>query len=428
MNFRFAVYSCVLTLIVGYVGLNSCQADGVIRDALGAISTGRGGVNLGFSDNGQMILDNPAAISFLPSTRLTEFDFDLLLTDLDYSDPDNPRTSAADNPFPMGQISFVANNPSSDLGWGIGVFPQAGFSSRFRLNGPAPFSGPQTYKSVGALIRFLSAVSWRATDRLSVGANFGVAANHMELEGPYFLQGPSPFAGTPTRMDHQASGAAFSWAASMQYVITPTTVLGFTYQSRTDFTLDGNTFVEIPGLGSSRFDSTMGVVWPQSFGIGIKQEVMPGLRFGADLVYYDWSSSFDSFKLDLRDPDSPVFAAVVGNQLLEEFPLRWRDTVSIKLGLERDLAAGNVVRAGYVYHRSPIPEATLTPFIQTTLEHAVSVGYGRKLMGADLDLAYQYSFASEQVVGTSDFIGGDFDNLSSNTRAHWLSMSLSQRF
>ena len=135
MFFRLLI-SSALVLICSF----TCFADGVVRDGIGAISTGRGGTNLGFADNGQMILENPAAMSSMAGMRLTEFDFDVLLTDLDYSDPDTPLTSASDNPFPMGQVSFVTKVPSSHLALGFGVFPQAGFSSKYELNGPAPFT------------------------------------------------------------------------------------------------------------------------------------------------------------------------------------------------------------------------------------------------------------------------------------------------
>lgn len=415
---------CCLVLFVA----PSCFADGVIRDGIGAVSTGRGGVNIGFADTGQMILENPAAIVNMPSMRLREFGFDLLFSDLDYTDTDNPRTSAANNPFPMGQLSVAFKNPNSDLGIGFGIFPQAGFASEYDINGPVPISGLQNYKSVGALVRFLPAISYRITERLSIGANLGVAVNHMELEGPYFLQGPNPFVGTPTRFDFQGTGASLSWAAGLQYLLTPRTTIGANYQSQTNFNLNGNTFVEIPGLGSSRFDSELDISWPQSLGLGLKHQLNPITRVGVDVVWFDWSRAFDQFDMTLQDPENPVFAAVIGNRLEEQFPLRWRDTISVKLGVERDLARGSVLRAGYVYHRNPIPEETLTPFIQTTLEHAFSFGYGWQTPTGEIDLAYQYSFSDEQSVGTSDFVGGDFDNATHNTRAHWLSISHISRF
>ena len=411
--------------------LLSCDitfADGVIRDAIGAVTTGRGGTNLGFADNGQMILDNPAAIVNMPTFRLSEFDVDVLFTDLDYSDSDNAKTRADDNPFPMGQFSLALKSPSADLGLGLGVFSQAGFASEYHLNGPFPFSGPQHYKSLGALVRFLSAASWRVNSRLSVGANLGVAASHIELEGPYFLQGPNPFAGTPTLLDFQGTGAALSWAAGLQYQLFPSTTVGINYQARTDFSLNGNTFVQVPGLAASRFDSNLDVAWPQSLGFGVKHDIDCCTRIGLDFTWFDWSNAFDSFALTIRDAENPVLAGVVGPELVDRLPLNWRDSLSVKTGVERNLANGRVVRAGYIYHRNPIPEETLNPFLQTTLEHAFSVGYGWLWKASEIDVAYQYSFADDQSVVMSQFLGGDFDNSTVGTQAHWLSISSIRRF
>src|SRR5688500_17870254 len=82
-------------------------ADGVIRDGLGAISGGRGGTNLGFADNGEIIYDNPAGMANIDGCGLVECGIDVLFTDLKYSDADNGLTSASNDPFPMGQLSYM---------------------------------------------------------------------------------------------------------------------------------------------------------------------------------------------------------------------------------------------------------------------------------------------------------------------------------
>ena len=179
----------------------TAYADGFVRDAIGARTTGRGGVNLGFADTGQMIIDNPAAIINMEGQRLTDFGIDLLFTDLSWSDSDNPRTSARDNPIPTGQFSVAWKTANPNVGLGFGVYSQAGFGAEYVLEGRPPFAGPQHQKSFGALVRFLPAASVKLTEKLSIGGTLGVAVNHMELEGPYTLQGPSAFAGTPTRFD-----------------------------------------------------------------------------------------------------------------------------------------------------------------------------------------------------------------------------------
>jgi long-subunit fatty acid transport protein len=375
-----------------------------------------------------MVVDNPAAMINMQSMRLTDFGIDILFTDLTWEDPNNMETGADDNPIPTGQFSVVRKTANPDIAVGFGVFAQAGFGAEYTLEGQFPFSGPQHQKSFGAMVRFLPAVSVRLTDRLSIGGNLGVAVNHMELEGPYTLQGPNPFLGTPTRFDLQATGAGLSWATGLQYQLSPRTTLGINYQEQTKTVLDGNTVVQIPGLGQSRFDSEVTVRWPRSLGLGAKHQLRSDLDFGFDVVWFHWSDAFSSFENRLSNPDNPVFAAVVGNQLQENLPLNWRDTVSVRTGLQKHLCGGRTLRAGYVYHRNPIPDGTVSPFVQTTLEHAFTFGYGWQARGYELDFAYQYSFSGSQNVMVSDYIGGNFDSGTSRVKAHWLSLSAIRRY
>lgn len=408
-----------LTLSLGWHSV--AQADGVYRDGVGARSVGRGGTNIAFADNGQVILDNPAGMSNLSSPTLVGFGFDLLVTDLEYSDPDNSRRSGHNNPFPVGQASVISTSHDGRWGLGFGVYSQAGFGAQYDLVAPAPFVGEVPYKSLGAMARILPALSYRPTSNLTVGATLGAAVSHIELEGAYFLQGPNAFAGTPVGLDMQSTGAALSWSVGTQYQLSERTRIGLSYLGETSFNMSGNTKVAIPGLGRARFDSTLAITWPRTLGLGVKHQLDSRNRISCDVIWMNWSSAFDQLDLRLANPnDAVIDAATGGEAFVDQFPLRWRDTVSLRLGFERLLAANSTLRLGYVYHRNPVPSSTLTPFIQTTLEHALSIGYGRALSeDLHVDVAYQYSFGDSQRVGTSSFLGGDFDGSEVWTSAHW---------
>ncbi len=399
-------------------------ADGVIRDGVGARPSGRGATNVAFTDNGQILLDNPAAMARISGTQLDEVGADILFTDLRYQDAQNGYTEAVDNPFPAGQIALIRRDADRGIAYGLGMFAPAGFSSEYTLNGPAALPGPRHYKSIGALARILPGAAVQVTDRLSVGGTLGVAVSHLELEGPYFLQSPGPLQGTPTILDLQGTGAALAWSVGMQFALSDATTLGVTYQNQTKFDLDGSTRVEVPGLGRTRFDSELNVKWPRSLTTGVRHELCGCRTIGLDLVWFDWSSAFDATILRLRDPVSPVYQAVVGNLYKDRFPLDWRDSLSVRFGMEQDLREGQSVRVGYVYHRNPIPDRTLTTFIQATLEHAFTVGYGWKMDGYDVDVAYQFSFSPDRHVGSSALAGGDFSNSQVGTQVHWLFLSL----
>jgi len=417
---------CVCALVLWGLA-NDARGDGAMRDALGARSAGRGGANLAFADNGAVLHDNPGALTAVAGEGLVDVNFDLLVTDLEYADADNPHVDASDNPFPLAQTTIIRHAPG---GWsyGVGVYSTAGFCATYDMQGPAAFPGRQRYKSIGTLARILPAVAYQVTDWLSVGASLGVAASHMELEGPYYLQSPGPWRGAPTLLDLQATGASPTGAVGLQVLLTPTTTVGLAYYEETRMRLDGTARVTVPGLGQSAFDADFRMAWPRSLGLGVRQEV--GLQgvLSADVYWYNWSRAFDNFRVNLSDASNPVFAQVLGPQIQETMPLAWRDTVSVRVGYEHFLTERQVVRAGYIYHRNPIPDGTLAPFIQTTLEHSPSIGYGWQNECYAIDLAYQYSFDRPRDVASSDFVGGDFDQARHHTTAHWFFFSFLRRF
>lgn len=398
-------------------------ADGLIRDGLGARVAGRGGINLGFSDSGTILHDNPGGVANIDGQGLLEASFDILIADLEYENQFG-RADDDGDPVPLGNVSLL-RRLDEDIVYGIGVYSSGGFAADYRMNGPPAFPGTQKVKSFGALSRILPGISARMTDRLSVGGTLGVGASHIELEGPYTLQ-TGGLVGTPTRMDLQATGAGLSWSLGLQYSLSPKTTLGATYQSETRLELDGTTRVEVPGLGLSEFETDLHMTWPRSVALGLRHELCRHRVIGLDLIYFNWQKAFDEAGLYLSEASNPAYA-FLGPTVEEQMPLRWRDTLSVRVGYEKQLHNCNKLRYGYVYHRNPIPGETQTPYIVTTVEHTLAVGYGTRILGWDVDLGYQVMFAPMKSVGTSGFVGGDYDNSGIRAHAHFFYIGLMSR-
>jgi long-chain fatty acid transport protein len=376
-------------------------SDGVMVDEVSPRALSRGGTNLGFADNGGILLDNPAAMVNIDGNKMIDIGADTLLVSGWYSDPQT-RIDTGSTFTPLPQISLIRNN--GDFAYGFGIFTPAGFAERFHLIDPT--NAPNVYESFGALVKFLPGAAYRVTDRLSIGGTVGVGVSYAELEGPYFLQGPS-LPGPLTIMHTHNEGACLVWSAALQYKLTDCDTFGATYQSPSDLSMGGNTTVNVlaPPLGRSTFDSTLHVTWPQSVALGLKHEFCPHRRMGVDVVWYDWQHSFDNFELDLRDPSNPGFPP----QIKEVLPLNWHDSVSTHIGYEQDFDK-ITFRVGYMYNPNPIPSNTLTPFIQGFMTNAVTVGMGTCICGWDVDLGYVHEWGLTQHVGQSALIGGDFSN------------------
>jgi long-chain fatty acid transport protein len=406
------------------------MAEGVLRDSVGARSAGRGGTDIAFSDNGVMLLDNPAAMVNMEGQTMADIGFDFLFTDLKYSDPNNSLANGWDNPLPLPYLSLIRKSEDERWAYGLGVFGTSGMASDFDLQGQTPFfPGTQHYKTLGALAKFLPGVSYAVNDRLSIGGTFGLALSHIEMEGPYYLQSPGPFQGTPLKLSTYNTGVAPTWSAGLQYRMSDKTTLGFTYQSETCVRQEGSARFEVPLMGVSEYSSHMRMIWPQKAGIGIRHEICPDRIVSAEILWTGWRSAFNKFDLYYDNPSNPVFRSVIGPGISEQYPLGWQDSVSLRLGYEKHFENNRIVRLGYVYHDNPIPNETLTPFIPTTQVHGFTVGYGWMTQKCwNVDLAYQFAFSPENRVGHSDFIGGDFDNSVYQVQAHWLSASLMKKF
>lgn len=426
MKLRGALFLALLATL----GLHadSAFADGLIRDGVGPISTGRGGTNQGFADNSAIILDNPGAMLNVEGSGLAELGVDTSIPIVHYTNPLNDVVSST-RPLPAPVLGLIKKTEDEQWAFGIGVFAPAGFGASYGEMNQA-LLGPQLYRSVGAMGKVLPGVAYRVNERLSVGLTVGLAFSDIGLKGPYFIQ-TGPFAGAPATISLIGFGVAPTGSVGMQYQLREDTVIGATYTEQSNFKLHGATNAtlfnpQFPGGSlSSHFDTITNMCWPRSVAVGLKHCLCPHRRIGVDLIWYDWANAFDSIGLTMSNPTNPLIPIVLGTSTLhDEFPLNWRNSLSLRLGYEWTNDDIQTWRVGYAYQGSPPPESTLNPFLDGILEHAFSVGYSYALPRAILNAAYQYNFGPTTSVGTSSIIGGDFSNSTMNAQAHFAMLSV----
>ncbi|HEX3727915.1 MAG TPA: outer membrane protein transport protein [Pirellulales bacterium] len=417
---------------LGVLLLAACQstsvawADGLIRDGVGPISTGRGGTNQAFADNSAIIMDNPGGMVNVAGSGLAELGVDTAITSVHYTNPLNDVDSKT-RPLPLPVLGFIHKSDDEQWAYGLGVFVPAGFGASYGVMNQAVL-GPNLYRSIGGMGKVLPGLSYRVTDRLSVGATVGLAFSDVNLQGPYFVQ-TGAFAGAPAVVDLTGFGVAPTGSLGMQYRVDDDTMIGATYTEQSNFKLHGGANAALalgPGVVlPSHFDSIMNMCWPRSVAVGIKHDLCPHRRISADVIWYDWAHAFDSIGLSLSNPTNPLVPAVLGTSTInDQVALNWRNSVALRLGYEWMPDDINTWRVGYAYHGGPAPNSTLSPFLDGILENAFSVGYSRQLSRAALNLAYQYNFGPTRSVGTSSIVGGDFSNSTMNAQAHFAMVSL----
>ncbi|MGH7136966.1 MAG: OmpP1/FadL family transporter [Pirellulales bacterium] len=398
---------------------STVNADGLIRDGLGAISGGRGGTNIGFADNGAILYDNPGSLVNVANNGLVDLDVDTVIPQIHYTDSKPNNVNSAVRPIPTPEIAYIQRSRDRQWAWGLGAFAPAGFGASYQMQNS--FAGPQKYQSFDGLGKCLFALSYRVTDKLSIGGNLGFALNYLDLQGPLYLQS-GVLAGAPTIVNLQNTGIAPTGGFGIQYLWTEKTTLGLNYISESRFKMGGNMDAFAYGVAPfpiySKFEATTNLVWPRSVGVGLSHRFNRRNVLGIDVIWYDWHTAFNQVSVNLTNPSNPLVGAVVGPANVQVLPLNWLDTVSLRLGYQWMPDDVNIFRVGYVYHASPAATNTLTPYTDGLLTNTFSAGYSRKIGKVYLNAAYQFMFGPTRSVGTSALAGGDFSNSTLHTQAH----------
>lgn len=407
-------------------------ANGIVRDSLGAISSGRGGTNIAHSDNLSILHDNPAGMAWLPGGLQFELSADFLHRTVEYRDLDD-GDDANDRIFVLPQLAFTARVPDTPVTFGlIATFP-GGYGAEYDLihdsNGTFSF-GKREYLSEGNLLKILPTFGVMVNEYLSVGGGIGVGISQAQLNLPYTFQ-TGAFANQPALLELKSDGVGVTWNIGVQIRPTSKLTIGLSYISQTETDQEGDVDVDITGTPLSglvtdptaTYDLDFRLRWPRSAHVGVVYDLDFG-RISVDGSWFHWQDAFDEFHLNLSDGDNAQFNALAGPTPRDVIPLKWRDSFSIKLGYEHFFNAVSTLRVGYIYNLNPIPDKTLIPLFPGTLEHSFAVGYGHDFGVARIDLAYQYAFGREREVGTSALAGGDFNSSSLNAEAHWLMITV----
>jgi long-chain fatty acid transport protein len=206
MKKSLGIFSLILILSLPVLAQSGTKLIG-----FDASTIGRGGVSFGFFDNPDLMMTNPAGISFLNHSMI-DANFSLMVPSLHFQNNLNDKDGKT-NYFPMPDISYVAD-PNSDLTWGIGFFTQGGMGADFSLN-HALFVDqngnyvPQTYHSKLAVMQGGPSVSYKFTPSFSVGISAQLVYSMLEFQMPYSLS-PSIMAGVVNPQTGMTFGQMFA--------------------------------------------------------------------------------------------------------------------------------------------------------------------------------------------------------------------------
>jgi len=224
--------------------------------------------------------------------------------------------------------------------WSVGVAVNAPFGLTTEWD--RPWAGQ--YFAVKSKIETLNinpTLSFKVHEMVTLGAGISYQQIRAEL-----TSAAAPFAGSPI-LKVDGSDWEMGWNLGALIDFQQGTRVGLTYRSTIDYTLDGG---DLTVNGATVTPISASVELPDTFSIGLSHQLTADTRILADWSWTGWDS--------IRD--LPIVQSTFGTQI-DNTRLEFEDSWRAGLGVEHQLDASWLLRAGVAYDNTPVQDAFRTP-------------------------------------------------------------------
>lgn len=437
-----------LVLLLTVFGLHSATGiEGVYTSGVGARSMALGGADVAFPEGPLSALGvNPAGLSLLKDPTLN-----MGLTASVPTGHFESRVSDRgdlENHFGIGpDVAFGLPIKSSPLSIGIGLIPEIGADARWSyLDPPGGKDGRTSYgfqnnDSKVTVLRGAAGMGIALSRWFSIGGSIGLDYNENSFQTPYVFQSQPALKGQKTLLGLDTKGWGWNGSVGMLFRPTDQFQIGLSYQSPTEVeshgSVSGNAKAQLRSLGGPfanarpdfNYNSEMDRTFPQRVLGGISWKFHPRWRLALQADWVNWSSAFDVLRVKLTKGNNADINRFVGsNRFEEDIPLRWRDQVVYRAGMEYALTDAFFLRCGYAYGRSPVPDETLSPLTAAIPEHTLTVGAGYRWSRFQFDLACQWDLPKTRQVSHSALLDGEYSHSSTRVGGLWFGLTSSVHF
>lgn len=394
---QLAASASILALLAGHA-----SADGFRNPPETAEAMARDGGKLTSINDASAMAVNPANMVGVDradgAVSLT-----LIHTETDYDSGVGSATT--DDPWKILPNAFLAFpiDPGT-LVAGVALTTPFGQSTVWEKDSVLRYSVP--YHAELRVVNINPSVAARVNERVSVGLGFNVFNSELKLR--QFLPWSS-VVGNPAAPDglmkFDGDGSGVGWNLGVQVKLTDRQSIGATYRSAVEVDYEGDfrvSNIPDPALAAPKSDFESEIEFPSIAAVGYGIQVNDRLHIGVDVEWIEFST-FQQLPLDIG----------VNNALLPlpGVPQQWDDTWTYGVGAEYRLNETWVLRGGYKFMETPIPDATLAPTLPDADRHLLTAGVGYQKGDHRLDMAYAYSIFDDRTTsGNPDpAMNGSYD-------------------
>ena len=377
------------------------EADGFRNPPEGAAALARGGVRLTQGDDPTTISHNPANLMDVEGAQITP------TLSLGYSKTKFTNTlgMSEETKDPWRALPGLYGSwTGDDDSWrfGVGINLPYGQSTEWDANGVFRVGAP--YYAEMMTLNVTPAVAKRLGDRVSVGAGLNLMWSNLEFrQNLPWLPMPGGLTGPVSDLGFEGDGYGIGAKLGITWQMTENQRLAFVYQTPVSITYEGDFTINnppppgsLPPTATTTSDFETELNFPSMVGLGYGIQATETLRLEANVEWIEHSRN-DSLDLDIANNNAILVAAMGSTSIAQD----WDDEWVIGLGADWQANEICVVRAGWTYLPSPIPDETYMSTLPDGDRNIIGLGVGLGEGPHILDLAYALTLVDDVTISTS---------------------------
>lgn len=375
---------------------NRTNGEGFRNPPPGSFDLGRAGGRIAQVDDSSAVQQNPANLVDVPSAQF-QFTPSFVYIKADFTAANGQTASTIDPwkvlPNVFGSVPLL----DGKLAIGLGVTVPYGLANEWDKNSSA-FAQPTgalrytaPYDAELQTINVNPAASLKLGDHLQVGAGLDVMWSQVTLKQfyPWFIFPGSTLATPDGHLEGKGDGLGLGGNVGITWSVTDKLRLAATYRSPItvdysgDFTIDNVTpFASAIGV-TPRSDFSTQIGFPTIVSGGVGYQVNDTLRVETDFEWVQFSR-FKSLNLGVGNNAVLLPSTSVAQN--------WRDTFTAGIGADWKFASNWVLRGGYQFYQTPVPDSTFSPTIPDADQNVITIGIAYTYKHHSLEAAYGADF------------------------------------
>lgn len=384
---RLRIHKYVWPTVAVFSAAASAKSEGFRNATMGTYGLGRSGGRIAQVEDASAVQHNPADLVNVTNIE-AQLAPSVIYINVNYESPSGQSASTIHPWKILPDLFFSAPLIDDKLVAGLGITVPYGLANQWSTSASAFNQAPPvgtfayTAPSYSQLLTINAnpSLAFKINDHLSIGAGLDVMWSDLEFK--QFLP-----AGIPNfQLDAEGDGIGVGGNVGVTWHITDRQQIAVAYRSTMVVRYSGTTeFENGPAFPDASFNSK--ITYPHIVSIGYGVDVTDTVRVETDFEWLDFSQ-FQSLPVNV----GPNVLGVPSQNV----PEKWHNTFTAGIGGDWKFADHWVLRAGYQYFESPVPDSTFSPTIPDANQNVITIGIGWKGKHNSLEAAYGLDFYNDR--------------------------------